>query len=348
MSLENELEIESLKKELNEKVILIIKLNDKISQLTSDLNEEKIVRVKTEGDLKVIASEMKLIEIIAKNTEVLEEKLKSLSADKNNLVQQLLEYRQKNEILVKDREEILNEKAQILKEKNENLQKFVDLKLKMQEREVKIADLKAKFNKALSQILLKQMDFEKNIKNQKELEETRTLIFEELVNYKKKVAELQQIVGKDQDEIQKEEMKQDIEVQGTGIISDISVMESHFKNHIKKAKRNIRLVLPNIQDLEKYGLLEVLNELPENVKIWVAGKIVDPSDNEFIQKIKKRYQVVNYSDEGIFALSIDSANIAIGITNFKRTVGIFTDSIEMINLFKPTIMEPFIRGRKVL
>ena len=63
-------------------------------------------------------------------------------------------------------------------------------------------------------------------------------------------------------------------------------MESHFKNHIKKARRNIRLVLPNIQDLEKYGLLELLNELPENVNIWVAGKIEDPSDNEFIQKNK--------------------------------------------------------------
>lgn len=348
MSLENELEIESLKKELNEKDILLIKLNDKISQLTSELNEEKIARVKIEGDLKATTSEMKLIEITAKNTEVLEEKLKSLSTEKNKLEQQIIEYRQKYEYLLKDREVILNEKAQILEEKNESLQKYTDLKLKMQEREVKIADLKAKFNKALSQILLKQMDFEKNIKNQKELEETRTLIFEELVNYKKKVAELQQIIRKDQDEIQKEKIKQDIEVQGIGIISDISAMESHFKNHIKKARRNIRLVLPNIQDLEKYGLLELLNELPENVNIWVAGKIEDPSDNEFIQKIRKRYQVVNYSDESFFALNIDSANIAIGITNINRTVGIFTDSLEMINLFKPTIMEPFIRGRKVL
>jgi len=230
MSLENELEIESLKKELNEKDILLIKLNDKISQLTSELNEEKIARVKIEGDLKATTSEMKLIEITAKNTEVLEEKLKFLSTEKNKLEQQIIEYRQKYEYLLKDREAILNKKAQILEEKNESLQKYTDLKLKMQEREVKIADLKARFNKALSQILLKQMDFEKNIKNQKELEETRTLIFEELVNYKKKVAELQQIIRNDQDEIQKEKIKQDIEVQGIGIISDISAMESHFKN----------------------------------------------------------------------------------------------------------------------
>lgn len=347
MSLENELEIKNLQKELKEKEGLIIHLNDKISQLKSELNETKIVKVKFEGDLKAINSEMKLMEIKIKNTEEMEEKVKSLSLDQMKLKQQLSEYRQKNEYLLKDREDLLNAKAQILEEKNESLQEYANLKLKMQEREVKIADLKAKFNKALSQILIKQMDFEKNLNNQKELEETRTLIFEELVNYKQKVAELQQIIQKDHEETQKVEFKQDINLQGTGIISDISAIENYFKNQIKNTKRNIRLVLPNIRDLERYGLLEILNNLPENINVWVAGKIDEQADNEFIQEIRKRYQIINYSNEGIFALNIDSATISIGITRHKKTIGIFTDSIDLINLFKPTIMEPFIRGRKV-
>ena len=347
MSLENELEIKNLQKELKEKEGLIIHLYDKISQLKSELNETKIVKVKFEGDLKAINSEMKLMEIKIKNTEEMEEKVKSLSLEQMKLKQQLYEYRQKNEYLLKDREDLLNAKAQILEEKNESLQEYANLKLKMQEREVKIADLKAKFNKALSQILIKQMDFEKNLNNQKELEETRTLIFEELVNYKQKVAELQQIIQKDHEETQKVEFKQDINLQGTGIISDISAIENYFKNQIKNTKRNIRLVLPNIRDLERYGLLEILNNLPENVNVWVAGKIDEQADNEFIQEIRKRYQIINYSNEGIFALNIDSATISIGITRHKKTIGIFTDSIDLINLFKPTIMEPFIRGRRV-
>ena len=347
MSLENELEIKNLQKELKEKEGLIIHLNEKISQLKSELNETKIAKVKFEGDLKAINSEMKLMEIKIKNTEEMEEKVKSLSLEQMKLKQQLLEYRQKNEYLLKDREDLLNEKAQILEEKNESLQEYANLKLKMQEREVKIADLKAKFNKALSQILIKQMDFEKNLNNQKELEETRTLIFEELVNYKQKVAELQKIIRKDHEETQIVEFKQDINFQGTGIISDISAMENYFKNHIENTKRNIRLVLPNIRDLERYGLLEILNNLPENVNVWVAGKIDEQADNEFIKEIRKRYQIINYSNEGIFALNIDSATISIGITRHKKTIGIFTDSIDLINLFKPTIMEPFIRGRKV-
>lgn len=347
MSLENELEIKNLQKELKEKEGLIIHLNDKISQLKSELNETKIAKVKFEGDLKAINSEMKLMEIKIKNTEEMEEKVKNLSLEQMKLKQQLSEYRQKNEYLLKDREDLLNEKAQILEEKNESLQEYANLKLKMQEREVKIADLKAKFNKALSQILIKQMDFEKNLNNQKELEETRTLIFEELVNYKQKVAELQKIIRKDHEETQIVEFKQDINLQGTGIISDISAMENYFKNQIKNTKRNIRLVLPNIRDLERYGLLEILNNLPENVNVWVAGKIDEQADNEFIQEIRKRYQIINYSNEGIFALNIDSATISIGITRHKKTIGIFTDSIDLINLFKPTIMEPFIRGRKV-
>ena len=347
MSLENELEIKNLQKELKEKEGLIIHLNEKISQLKSELNETKIAKVKFEGDLKAINSEMKLMEIKIKNTEEMEEKVKSLSLEQMKLKQQLSEYRQKNEYLLKDREDLLNEKAQILEEKNESLQEYANLKLKMQEREVKIADLKAKFNKALSQILIKQMDFEKNLNNQKELEETRTLIFEELVNYKQKVAELQKIIRKDHEETQIVEFKQDINLQGTGIISDISAMENYFKNHIENTKRNIRLVLPNIRDLERYGLLEILNNLPENVNVWVAGKIDEQADNEFIQEIRKRYQIINYSNEGIFALNIDSATISIGITRHKKTIGIFTDSIDLINLFKPTIMEPFIRGRKV-
>jgi len=347
MSLENELEIKNLQKELKEKEGLIIHLNEKISQLKSELNETKIAKVKFEGDLKAINSEMKLMEIKIKNTEEMEEKVKSLSLEQMKLKQQLLEYRQKNEYLLKDREDLLNEKAQILEEKNESLQEYANLKLKMQEREVKIADLKAKFNKALSQILIKQMDFEKNLNNQKELEETRTLIFEELVNYKQKVAELQQIIQKDHEETQKVEFKQYINLQGTGIISNLSAMENYFKNQIKNTKRNIRLVLPNIRDLERYGLLEILNNLPENVNVWVAGKIDQQADNGFIQEIRKRYQIINYSNEGIFALNIDSATISIGITRHKKTIGIFTDSIDLINIFKPTIMEPFIRGRKV-
>jgi len=347
MSLENELEIKNLQKELKEKEGLIIHLNDKISQLKSELNETKIAKVKFEGDLKAINSEMKLMEIKIKNTEEMEEKVKSLSLEQMKLKQQLSEYRQKNEYLLKDREDLLNEKAQILEEKNESLQEYANLKLKMQEREVKIADLKAKFNKALSQILIKQMDFEKNTSNQKELEETRTLIFEELVNYKQKVAELQQIIRKGHEETQIVEFKQDINLQGTGIISDIFAMENYFKNHIKNTKRNIRLVLPNIRDLERYGLLEILNDLPENVNVWVAGKIDEQADNEFIQEIRKRYQIINYSNEGIFALNLDSATISIGITRHKKTIGIFTDSIDLINLFKPTIMEPFIRGRRI-
>jgi len=347
MSLENELEIKNLQKELKEREDLIIQLNEKISQLKSELNETKISKVKFEGDLKAINSEMKLMEIKVKNTEVMEERVKNLSREQMKLEQQLSEYRQKNEYLLKDRETILNEKAQILEKKNEILQENANLKLKMQEREVKIADLKAKFNRALSQILIKQMDFEKNLNNQKELEETRTLIFEELVNYKQKVAELQQIIRLDHEETQKVEFKQDIDIQGTGIISDISAMENYFKNHIKNTKRNIRLVLPNIRDLERYGLLEILNELPENVNVWVAGKIDEQADNKFIQEIRKRYQIINYSNEGIFALNIDSATITIGITRDEKTIGIFTDSIDLINIFKPTIMEPFIRGRKV-
>lgn len=347
MSLENELEIKNLQKELKEKEGFIIHLNDIISQLKSELNETKIAKVKFEGDLKAINSEMKLMEIKIKNTEEMEEKVKSLSLEQMKLKQQLYEYRQKNEYLLKDREDLLNAKAQILEEKNESLQEYANLKLKMQEREVKIADLKAKFNKALSQILIKQMDFEKNLNNQKELEETRTLIFEELVNYKQKVAELQKMIRKDHEETQIVEFKQDINLQGTGIISDISAMENYFKNHIENTKRNIRLVLPNIRDLERYGLLEILNNLPENVNVWVAGKIDEQADNEFIQEIRKRYQIINYSNEGIFALNIDSATISIGITRHKKTIGIFTDSIDLINLFKPIIMEPFIRGRKV-
>jgi len=347
MSLENELEIKNLQKELKEKEGLIFHLNDKISQLKSELNETKIAKIKFEGDLKAINSEMKLMEIKIKNTEEMEEKVKSLSLEQMKLKQQLSEYRQKNEYLLKDREDLLNEKAQILEEKNESLQEYANLKLKMQEREVKIANLKAKFNKALSQILIKQMDFEKNLNNQKELEETRTLIFEELVNYKQKVAELQKIIRKDHEENQIVEFIQDISLQGTGIISDISTMENYFKNHIKTTKRNIRLVIPNIRDLERYGLLEILNNLPENVNVWVAGKIDEQADNEFIQEIRKRYQIINYSNEGIFALNIDSSTISIGITRHKKTIGIFTDSIDLINLFKPTIMEPFIRGRKV-
>jgi myosin heavy subunit len=339
MSLEDELIIKNLKKELSEKENTILELKEQISDMKFKVNETQNDNIKIMSDLKAQLAETKLLEMKVKNNEILEERIHKLSAEKKSLETQLLESRTRNEDMLKERETILKEKAQISESKNEILQKISELQLEIKENDLKFADLQSKFKEISSQNLTIEMDLDKSNKKIETLEN-------EKLELAKKIEELEITL----DVIDEGEVfsTQGQVIEGTGIIINTSSLMDFFRNNIRTAKSNIRIVLPDIHDIERFNLIEDLHELPKNVTVSIAAKIDDIYSDDFVRELKKNFQLINYEGENIFALNIDSAKIGIGTTNERSTLGIYTDSMALIDLFKSTIMAPFLRGRKVM
>ena len=339
MSLEDELIIKNLKKELSEKENTILELKEQISDMKFKVNETQNDNIKILSDLKAQVAETKLLEMKVKNNEILEERIHNLSTEKKSLKTQLLESRTRNENLLKERETLLKEKAQISESKNEILQKISELQLEIKEKDLKFADLQSKFKEISSQNLTIEMDLDKSNKKIETLEN-------EKLELAKKIEELEITL----DVIDEGEVfsTQGQVIEGTGIIINTSSLTDFFRNNIRTAKSNIRIVLPDIHDIERFSLIEDLHELPKNVTVSIAAKIDDVYSDDFVRELKKNYQLINYEGENVFALNIDSAKIGIGTTSEKGTLGIYTDSMALIDLFKSTIMAPFLRGRKVM
>ncbi len=344
MSLEDELIIKNLKKELSEKENTILELKEQMSDMKFKVNETQNDNIKILSDLKAQVAETKLLEMKVKNNEILEERIHNLSTEKKSLKTQLLESRTRNENLLKERETLLKEKAQISESKNEILQKISELQLEIKEKDLKFADLQSKFKEISSQNLTREMDLDKSNKKIETLEN-------EKLELAKKIEELEitlEVIDEG-NTIQSEiDSTQGQIIEGTGIIINTSSLTDFFRNNIRTAKSNIRIVLPDIHDIERFSLIEDLHELPKNVTVSIAAKIDDVYSDDFVRELKKNYQLINYEGENVFALNIDSAKIGIGTTSEKGTLGIYTDSMALIDLFKSTIMAPFLRGRKVM
>lgn len=341
MSLEDELKIQNLKKELNLKEDSILELKERISEMMSKINEAQNAKIKVEGDLRAQLAEAKYLEIKVKNTEILEDRINNLTTEKKGLEKQLLEYRKKNEDLLKEREVILNEKAAILESKNNILQKNSDLQLQIQERDLKFADFQIKYKEISSENLTREMDLDKAKQKLKALKNENKVL----------TKKIEEFTG-DEEETERTEPMEELfdlkQVEGTGVISNSDTLTNFLKSSIKQARSNIRLILPEIHDIEKLGVLDVLNGIPKNVKVNIAGNIEDAYGDDLVRELKKIYQLTNYKGENIFALNVDSSKIGLGTIKGNKTIGIFTDSIPLIDLIKSTIMAPFLKGRKIM
>jgi len=254
--------------------------------------------------------------------DILNERIKSIEKEKRNFEQKLEIKENKIEKLLQDKETLLKEKSEVLEVKNEILQTISKQELEIQQRDQKYSELQLKFKQSSGELLSKSMQIEKLIKKVNRIESLR--------------------------DSEKQEMEGGIiSLDNTGVISNMEGIINYIKETLPQGKSSIRLVLPEIEDLNKFELTSIIKERPSKVRINIAIKIDNPDENPLVQEMKEYSQLTMYNDIKFIALNVDSSNFIIGIFRGDEVIGIYTDILELIDLFKSTIMEPFIKGRKI-
>jgi len=357
----------------SELLMELSKYDEIISELKVELKNSKDKETLLNSDIRNLQSEIKYLEANKKNTDLLKENLKAFEKNIKELEIKLELKEGKIEELLKDKESLLNEKSEILESKNDILQKLKERELEVQQKDQKIFELRDKFKQSSSDLLSKSMQIDKLVKKDKsmdDLEETiqkleveleRMELSEEekVKQFEKKLrslkSELEQShkVIEELENVAKEE-KQFAEecivesIESTKIVSDLDVIINIIKNLLTQGKSNIRLILPEIDDLNKFDLINIIRKLPTKVRINICAKIEDPTENVFIADLKNYCQLTDYSDKKFLALNVDSSKFLLCLfVEDNKILGIYTEELEFINLFKPAIMEPFIRGTKI-
>ena len=314
-------------------------LKEKISELIAELNRYKNKESEFSGEIQKLQSEIKILEA---NTTNLNERIDSLENEKQNFKDKLELKEIKIDELLQDKENLFKEKSVILESKHDILEQIKEKELQLQQKDQKIEDLREKFKKSSSELLSKSMQIDKLVKKDKDLGAQEK---EKLREFEEKIKELEKEL-----EISYQAQKKEIEEVAEGKTRIISNMDDIFellKKNLPQAKSNIRLVLPDIQDLIRYELTEIIKEIPNKVRLNIAAKINDPATNILVIELKNYCQFTDYSEKKIIALNIDSSKCLIGIFSGAKVICIYSEILEIIEMLNPTIMEPFMRGTRI-
>ncbi|MHA1294405.1 MAG: hypothetical protein ACTSQJ_17315 [Promethearchaeota archaeon] len=367
MSLEDELKLQEANNKISKLIDDLNEAKEKISDLMTQYNEAKNKEIMLSGEVRSLQAELKAMQANLKNVDILNDRISFLEKERKNLreelnlLEQKIEQKEKKiETLSQDKEKLFTEKAEVLESKNEILQKITQKELDLQQKDQKIAELRMKFKNSSSELLSKTMEIErlnKKISTLQELEE-KIKSLEKDLNQKDSVesniaSELQTKIKSLEKELEIsnkkiEELKdREKRSESTRVILDLDGIIEHIKQILPLGKSAIRLVLPEIHDLNKFGLTNLIKEVPSNVILNIAAKIENPFTDQFIREIKQFCQLTNYSDKKFIAINADSSKFLIGLFKNDTIIGIYTEIPEFINLFKQAIMEPFIKGKKV-
>ncbi len=115
-------------------------------------------------------------------------------------------------------------------------------------------------------------------------------------------------------------------------------------------RRTIRIILPYISDIEKYGLKDIFDDLPKNILKNLACSVNTKKDKPVLTSLKeKNFRVTNYQGTKLFAISIDNITAALAVYNEKEDTitGIFSNNEDLVRLLSQAIMNPFIKGVKL-
>ena len=291
--------------------------------LIAEINELKHKETELNSEIQRLQTEVKFMESAKENFE----------KEKKNLEDKL-------DSKEKKVEELFQEKTVILESKNDILLQIKDKELQLQEKDQKIGDLREKFKKSSSELLIKSMQIDKLVRKDKEVIESG-----KIKEFEEKIKELEKELENTYHE-QKAEIEKSAEG-STRIISNMDDIAKLLKKVLPQAKSTIRLVMPNIQDLSDYNLINLLKEIPDKVRLNIAAEISEPARNFIVSELRNFCQITDYSEKKIIALNIDSSKCLIGIFSGDKVICFYSEILEIIEMLNPIIMEPFIRGRRV-
>ncbi|TFG28399.1 MAG: hypothetical protein EU532_05355 [Promethearchaeota archaeon] len=353
----------------SELLVELSKCDEIILELRTELKNSKDKETLLNSEIRNLQSEIKYLEANKKNIELLNENIEAFEKNIKDLENKLELKEKKIEELLIDKENLLNEKSEILESKNNILQKLKEKELDAQQKDQKIFELREKFKQSSSDLLSKSMQIDKLVKKDKNMEDLEAIIQNleaESQQKEEKTKELEDKVASLSNEIEKsqkiiEELKnipqesiQDADadraesIGSTQIISNLDTIIKIIKDLLPQGKSNIRLVLPEIDDVHKFELINIIKQVPTKVRINISAKIEDPSGSVIVGDLKNYCQLTDYRDKKFLALNVDSSKFLISLfTGNDNIIGIYTEELEFINLFKAAIMEPFIRGTKI-
>ena len=291
--------------------------------LIAEINELKHKETELNSEIQRLQTEVKFMESAKENFE----------KEKKNLEDKL-------DSKEKKVEELFQEKTVILESKNDILLQIKDKELQLQEKDQKIGDLREKFKKSSSELLIKSMQIDKLVRKDKEVIESG-----KIKEFEEKIKELEKELENTYHE-QKAEIEKSAEG-STRIISNMDDIAKLLKKVLPQAKSTIRLVMPNIQDLSDYNLINLIKEIPNKVRLNIAAEISEPDRNFIVSELRNFCQITDYSEKKIIALNIDSSKCLIGIFRGDKVISLYSEILEIIEMLNPIIMEPFIRGRRV-
>lgn len=330
-------EIDEAKKKVSELTKEVNEEKEKVSELTSELNEEK-------KKVSELTNELKVTKARQYN---LSDKINFLEKERADLEQKLKLKEDKVDLLVHDKESLLKEKSEVLEDKSKILQEIKEKELELQEKMQRFDKLKEKFKQSSSDLLNKTMQIDKLVKKEQDIHELESKIeeLEKLIEEGK----IRSLEGQKEDQSRIKSTSHDVEsLEGTNVISDRKSIIKYIHEMIPQSKSQIRIVLPTIEDLDNFKIIDILKKVPSKVRINIASKIEDPSGNVLVHEIKGFSQLTNCFNSEFIALNVDSAKFLICFLREDGIVGFYTEAMEIIDLFKASIMEPFIKGRKVI
>jgi len=346
MSLEDELKLMEANKKISSLMDELNEAKEKISDAMTKYNEAKNKEIMLSGEVRSLQAELKAQQANLKNVEILNDRIEYLEKDRKNLEEQLEKLDKKVNELYQDKENLLSEKSEILESKNEILQQITDKELEIQQKDQSLGELRDKFKKSSGDLLSKTMEIDKLVKKLKSLEDLEkngSSVNEKLENLRKENEKLKEDLSKAQELLGEKEG----ELKETMVIRNFDILMEQIKKILPQGKSTIRLVLPDIHDIEKHDLTDTIKNMPGNVILNIAANIEDPFQDTFVKEIKNHCQLTNYNARKFIAINVDSSQFLIGIFKDDNVIGIYTEVSDFIDLFKQAIMEPFIKGRKL-
>ena len=374
-----------MKDEKKKKTDLLEELNyfkQKVTSLTSELNlskdnilnfESELTEAKNKenmlsSEIRNLQTEIKYIEANEKNVDILNENIQSLEKLRENLEHKLELKEKKIEDLLQDKEILLKEKSEVLNGKNEILQEIKEKELELQEKGQDFAKLREKYKQSSSDLLGKSMQIEKLVKKDKIIEELENKISSLENKLEQNISSETENVNEFEEKIRnlEEELKISYEKlkeldhsnvpikslegesnEDTQIISSMDAIIEKIKVVLPQGKSNIRLVLPEIDDLQKHELIKIIKKIPNKIRINIGANIEDPLNNTLVNDLKKFCQITSCVNKKLIGLNVDASKLLIAVFTGKKVVGIYTEILEIVDLLKPAIMEPFIKGIKL-
>ncbi|MHA1719010.1 MAG: hypothetical protein ACTSWX_12240, partial [Promethearchaeota archaeon] len=357
----------SLKMQLKQFALIVETTNQTLqAKEESLLSKEKQLQQK---DLLIVEKDKKLEDFAKKFEELREEKekyqrekfefMESLSNEKVKLVEKIGELEktiQANEEKYKKMKKKTRDAQDGLLGASMEIEKVREEKQKIS---LKLQEMQEELEKLQNAKLLLEEKFTpkgKSGKKGRKSEQTHASSVDS-----KKIHEYQELIAKLEMKIEQYEKGESLEITAedfannllskkTGTFNNIAAFILFLKTKFENVKRTIRIILPELADIEKYELKNKFLALPKNILKNLACTVDTEKDEELLELLKERnFRITDYRGVKLFALTVDNLTAALAVYDKKNEslTGVFSNDQELVRLLSQSIISPFIKGIKL-